>query len=653
MFNDSNRIGISRMTLSFRSGFRSFVFGVAWAVSLLQTLPLQSGETPQHIILDVDATAITRNLLRAKFAIPVQAGDLTLAYPKWIQGEHGPTGPVVDLVGVKFLVDEKPIRWRRDDYDAHAFHLTIPAGVTALTGEVEFLLPSEKSGFSRSASTTKALGVVNWNQLVLHPVGQPIAEQMVSASLTLPSGWKAGTALSPVKTTDNRIDYEPVSVETLCDSPVNLGQHYRELAIGPTGKPAHTLCVVADDPASLDVSAEMKQALDQIVTETHAVFGEPPYRSYRFLVTLSDHIGHYGMEHHESSDNRGPEGMLTDPLYRKTWHGWLLCHEFVHAWNGKYRRPAGMAHSDHQQPLQTDLLWIYEGLTQYYGLVLAARSGIWQPEIARDNFARIAARADDETGREWRSLEDTAIAAHYQFRAARPDGWYRRRGTDFYDEAAMVWLEADAIIRTQSDGTKSLDDFCKVFYAGGNLTPRVAPYRFEDVVETLQQVQPYDWEKFFDIRVKLPGAPSLSRGVEQSGWRLIYQKAPTELYSANESDTGKIDLSSTLGLILLEDGTVEDVAPKSAAAVAGISSGMKLVAVNNRRWTPEVIQKSVAKTEDGKVTLLFEKQDFFQTHVLSYDGGARFPTLERIEGQPDVLSQILAPKSPARGNSKD
>lgn len=604
-------------------------------------------DEPEKVLtLDLDATEISRNLLHGQMTFPVSPGPLTLAYPKWIQGEHGPNGHIADLVGLKFAANGKTVSWRRDDLDAYQFHLEIPAGVSQLDAELEFIISPQASGYSRDASTTDKLGAIGWNQIVLYDADKPINQQTIRASLTLPEKWQFGGAL-PVETTDGtRTNFAPVSMETLCDSPTHCGLHCREIEIGPADGLRHTIFLTADDPAGFEITPEMKTTLDNVVTETQAVFGEPPYRSYQFLLMLSDHIGYYGMEHHESSDNRGPLGMVTDPLYRKTRHGWLLCHEFVHAWNGKYRRPIGMSPPDHHSPLKTDMLWVYEGLTHYYGFVLAVRSGFWDPQIARDNFARIAARAQIESGREWRSLEDTAIAAHYQYRAARPDGWYRRRGTDFYDEAAMVWLEADTLIRQQTQGKKSLDDFCLAFYAGGKQTPRVEPFTYEQMVTTLNQIAPYDWDAFFNERIRQPGAKPPTGGITRGGWQLTVQAEPTDYFASAEKQSHYVDLSHTLGLVLQGDGTVEDVVPGSPADQSGVISGMKLIAVDDDRWTPEAIRAAIAEPgKDGQVQLLFERNDRLSGFNVTYQGGDKYPTLTRAtDGSPDYLSEILAPR---------
>jgi predicted metalloprotease with PDZ domain len=311
---------------------------------------------------------------------------------------------------------------------------------------VEFIGTPVKEGFSAAASMTPRLAILYWNHVLLYPKGSIIQETKAVPSLTLPKGWKVGCPLTIEQEKDGKITFKPVTLEELCDSPFVCGKHYREVPIGPKDGTPHYLCMIADSEEALQIPDELKANYDRLVSEAYALFGARHYRAYRFLVTLSDHVAHFGLEHHEASDNRAPERMMIDPTYRKTWHAWLLSHEYVHSWNGKHRRPSGMVVDDFQKPVRTKMLWVYEGLTQYLGLVLAARSGLWTPELSRDNFAQVAEWSKNQTGRDWRSLEDTAAAAQHLY-GSRADGAARRRGTDFYDEGALIWLDADNVFR--------------------------------------------------------------------------------------------------------------------------------------------------------------------------------------------------------------
>jgi predicted metalloprotease with PDZ domain len=465
--------------------------------------------------------------------------------------------------------------------------------------------------------------------------------------VTLPAGWKFGCALPFESDKNGKTTFETTTLERLCDSPILCGKYYKEVPIGPKdGGPPHFLCIAADSEEALQLTPELKSNYDRLVAEASALFGARHFRSYRFLLTLSNHVAHFGLEHHECSDNRAPEAMLINQNYRKSWHAWLLSHEFVHSWNGKHRRPKGMVVDDFQKPVRTKMLWVYEGLTQYLGLILAARSGLWTPEVARDNFATVAEWSKNQAGRDWRSLEDTAVAAQHLY-GSRNDGKSRRRSVDFYDEGALIWLDADTLIRAKSDGAKSLDDFCKAFFGGKDGPPEVKPYEFEDIVAALNGVAEYDWKGFFEKRVMLAGAEPPLDGLRRGGWKLIYSPTRSEGQQYAETVGRILDLSSSLGLQLKDDGTVSDVIPRKPADMAGVAAGMKLIAVNGRRATSEILRSAVANTKDGKNKLefLFENGDLFETIAVAYSEGEKYPKLEQISKAHDRLGDILRPRT--------
>jgi predicted metalloprotease with PDZ domain len=618
-----------------------------WLLALLFLTALAyPGFAADEIQLHIDATDAPRKRLEAHMTMPAKPGPMTLYYPKWIAGEHGPTGPVSDLTGIKIRANGKTIPWKRDDVDTFAINLNVPENVTRIEVDVEFIGTPAKDGFSAAASMTPRLAILYWNHVLLYPKGSVIQETRAVPSLTLPKGWKVGCPLPIQEEKDGKITFKPVTLDELCDSPFLCGKHYREVPIGPKSGTPHFLCMIADSEEALQIPDDLKANYDRLVTEAYALFGARHYRSYRFLVTLSDHVAHFGLEHHESSDNRGPERMMIDPAYRKTWHAWLLSHEYVHSWNGKHRRPAGMVVDDFQKPVRTKMLWVYEGLTQYLGLVLAARSGLWTPELSRDNFAHVAEWSKNQTGRDWRSLEDTATAAQHLY-GSRADGAARRRSTDFYDEGALIWLDADTLIREKSKGEKSLDDFCRAFHGGQDGPPGVKPYEFEEIVKTLNGVVAHDWKEFFEKRVMQAGAPAPLEGVTRSGWKLTYSPTRTDGQAATEADTKQIDLCASLGMILRDDGGVVDVIPLKAADKAGVAAGMKLLAVNGRRWTSEGLRSAIAATKDGKgLEMLFEHADFYETLKIQYAEGEKYPKLEQIDKTRDILGEILYPKTP-------
>jgi predicted metalloprotease with PDZ domain len=607
-----------------------------------------AGFAADAIELHLDASDAPRRLLKAHLVIPAQPGPLTLFYPKWIPGEHAPSGPVTDLAGVKITANGKPIPWKRDEVDTFAIHLTVPEGAERIEVDVEFVATPLKEGFSGGASISSRLAILSWNHVLLYPKGSVIQVTKVVPSLTLPKEWQKGCALPIQGSKGSRTIFAPTTLETLCDSPVLCGKHYAEIPIGPKlgDGPPHFLCIAADSAEALKIKPELQANYDRLVVEAGALFGARHYGSYRFLVTASDHVTHTGIEHHESSDNRVPERMFIDSNYRKTWHAWLLSHEYVHSWNGKHRRPAGMITRDFQAPQRTSMLWVYEGLTQYLGLVLAARSGLWTPEVSRDNLAHVAEWAKNQTGRDWRSLEDTAAAAQHLY-FSRADGGARRRSTDFYDEGALIWLDADTLIREKTKGERSLDDFCKAFYGGKDSLPAVKGYEFEEIVATLNGVVKYDWKGFLEDRVMKAGAKPPLDGLTRAGWELTFSSTRSDGLEASETESKNIDLTASIGIVVKEDGTIADVIPLKPADKAGVAAGMKLLAVNGRRWTAELLRSAVAGTKDGKdkLELLLENADFFETLNIPYTGGEKYPHLKQTSLGNDLLSEIFRAKA--------
>jgi predicted metalloprotease with PDZ domain len=618
------------------------LLGLALAASIANKA---RGESMRPMEIHVDASEAPRKILHAHLVIPAAPGPLTLYYPKWIQGEHQPSGPINDLSGLKIRAGGKPLAWRRDDVDLFAFRCQVPEGVEAVEVALDYLAPAGKEGYSAAASFTARLGVVSWNTVLLYPKGRPVRETPVRASLTVPKGWKLGTALPIEGEKDGRTQFETTSLEMLVDSPVLTGAYLKEVPLGPSEGPPHYLVLACDSAAGLELSPALKANYERLVAEAGTLFGARHYRSYRFLVTMSDHVAHFGEEHHECSDNRVPERFLLDDNFRKIWTAWLLSHEFVHSWNGKYRRPEGLATPDFQKPMRTDLLWVYEGLTEYLGFVLAGRSGLYTPELSRANLAQVADWAVNRVGREWRPLEDTAVSAPFLY-SARGDWAARRRGTDFYDEGALLWLDADTLIREKTSGKKSLDDFCKTFYGGKGGSPEVKPYTFDDIVRTLNGVVEHDWKGFLEKRLRSTNSEPPLDGLTRAGWKLAYQDKPGNLLEARESEDKIVDLTSSLGLLLKDDGTVADVVPGKAADKAGIGPGMKLLAVNGRRWTTERLRHAVAATRGGKeqLRLLLENEDYFYTFALDYSDGERYPHLERLEGKPDLIADVFRPR---------
>jgi predicted metalloprotease with PDZ domain len=597
------------------------------------------------ITVAVDATDAPRKILHARLTIPVKPGPLTLFYPKWIPGEHGPTGPITDLAGLKFTAAGKTVAWRRDDVEMYAFHLEIPAGAAALDAALDLLLTGEPEGaFSSTASSTAHLVVLNLNQVLFYPEGYGSDDLTYTATLRLPAGWKFATAL-PVAKEAATINFKPVSLTTFVDSPIIAGSHFRKIRLS-AGPPTVDLNIVSDSDAALMMSPEQTANYTQLVIETNKLFGAHHYTHYEFLYTLSDRLSPSGLEHHESSDDRVPERTVIDESVRKSFAD-LLSHEYVHSWNGKYRRPVGLATPDYQQPMRGDLLWVYEGLTEYLGSILAARSGLRTPEDQREHLAIIAAYLDRFPGRTWRPLADTAIAAQLLYFASPVwSAW--RRGVDYYDEGELIWLEADTVIRQQTKGARSLDDFCRRFYGAPSGPPIVKAYTFDDVVNTMNEVAAYDWRTFFTTRLNSTEPHAPLGGITNGGWRLVYTDVQSEYQKAIEQTKKNADLSYSIGVSLKEDGSVNDIVPGTPAYEAGLGPGMKILAVNGRTYEIERLREALrdARTSRKALEILVENGEFTRTYQINYHDGERYPHLDRDASRPDLLGQIIKPLRP-------
>ena len=608
--------------------------------------PIRAAGAASAASIEVDARDAPRGIERAHLVLPVKPGKLTLLYPKWLPGDHSPDGPVAGVSGLKFSANGQPIAWQRDLDNMYAFHLNIPAGVSSLdvVFEVDAVWGATDNNAVRTA--TESLALIHWNELLLYPEGSRSDDLQYSAKLRLPAGWAFGTALPRAGAAGDSIQFAQVSLTTLIDSPVLSGRHFKTVELG--GSPAVYLHLAADSDAGVDIPAATTGQLRKLVSEAAALFGATHYTEYHFLWTLSDQIGFEGIEHHQSSDNRTLERSLIDEdLRRSSGVMDLLAHEYVHSWNGKYRRPRGLATGNYDAPMHGDLLWVYEGLTQYLGMVLSARSGIASAEDARNAWAIAAASLQTHKGREWRSLEDTAIAAQIGYTIA-PEWRSRTRGNDFYLESAMLWLEADTLIRTTTHGAKSLDDFCRLFYGPPSTAPKVIPYDFDDVVKALTSVMPYDWRGFWTLRLNRLRPEAPLEGLSAGGWRIAFASEPTAVEKGDDAMEKHTDLNFSLGFTLKDEAAViSSVAAGTAADEAGIAPGANLIAVNGRKYSKDVLQDALKAGGDAArtISLLLQKDEIFSTVDLHYAGHARHPLLEREPATPDLLTTILSPRT--------
>jgi predicted metalloprotease with PDZ domain len=623
---------------------RFLLFGL---VSVLSFLSLSSTARCQSIRLSVDLTDAPRNIYHAQLIVPVKPGLLTLVYPKWIPGNHRPSGPIENVTGLTIAVSGHPLEWQRDSVDMYAFHVDIPAGVSELQVSLDTITTSGVAGSSGAAASAHVLDL-NWNQVLLYPQNASSDEVQFTSSVRLPAGWSFGTALAVDQASSaasGEVKFKTVSLTTLVDSPLIAGDHYRKLELTKPGEtPAHMIDMVSESEAGLAMTSEDQASYRKLVAETGALFGARHYLDYHFLFTLSNEVGGRGLEHHQSSDNAIAERGLIDPDIRM-FDASLLPHEFTHSWNGKYRRPIGLATRNYQEPMSGDLLWVYEGLTEYLGDVLTARSGLWTPEQYREALAMTAAALDHRAGRTWRPLEDTARSVQI-LRLGGPEWQNWRRGLDYYPEGELIWLEVDTLIRQQTGGQKSLDDFCRAFYGGESGPPKVVTYTFDDLVSALNRVTPYDWAGLLRERTGALSPHAPLGGIKHSGWRLVYDEQPNLFIHANEKVGKNLNAYYSLGFFVLENGELQDVIPGTPAYAAGIGPGMKLIAVDGRLYSKDVLRDTLraAKQTQQPIELLVENAEFFKIYSVAYSGGERNPHLERSDG-PDLLGNILEPAS--------
>ena len=597
----------------------------------------------QAIRVHVDLSDAPRNIYHAQLNIPAKSGPTTLVFPKWIPGNHRPSGPITALTGIRMQAAGNVLQWERDPVDMYAFHVAVPAGVNEIEVSLDAITSHDSAGAQGPAASSNVLDL-NWNAVVLYPQGARSDDVQVTPEITLPAGWKFGTALTRTWMGRYEVRFAPVSLATLIDSPLIAGVHYRQVELTKGSEnPPHVMDIVAESEADLETKPADVDAYQKLVAEAGALFAARHYRQYHFLLTLSNEVGGHGLEHHESNDSVASERMFLDPdLYLLD--GGLLPHEFVHSWNGKYRRPAGLNTPNYQEPMVGDLLWVYEGLTEYLGNMLAARSGIWTSEQYREALAATAAALDHRTGREWRPLEDTARSVQI-LRLAGPNWESWRRSLDYYPEGELIWLEVDAIIRQQSHGERSLDDFCRKFHGGESSPPKVVPYNFDDVVRTLNEVAPYDWAKLLHERVENTSTHAPLGGIERGGWKLVYDDKPNAMIRAMEKVANFSDFYYSLGFGVGKEGKLEDVIVGSPADRAGIAPGMKLVAVNGREWSPEILHDALKQAQNTStpLELLLENAHFFKTYSVAYHDGDKEPHLQRASDVPDLLTEILKP----------
>jgi len=590
--------------------------------------------------LRVDAREIARNRVHSELVLAARPGPLTLAFAKWIPGEHGPNGPLDAIIGLEISAGGSVVPWTRDPLDLYAFRLTVPRGADHLDITIDVGLPTDGATFTSGQTNTARLAIINWNEFLLYPRGVDAERLSIEASLVPPADWTVQCALAAQAGSDGSVSFEKSSLGRLIDSPAQIGRFAKLIEIrgsDPAPQLRHSISLMADSEAALAVPEDFARDYGRLVSEAGALFGSRPYRHYTWLVSLSNYVAHFGLEHHESSDDRAAEAMLAVPDLRMELAG-LLAHEYVHSWNGKYRRPQGLLSPDFQQPMDGSLLWVYEGLTDLLGFVLPTRAGLVTPEYFREHLAAAASGLELEVGARWRPLADTIAAAQLR----RSSVWQSsRRSTDYYAASDFLWLDVDAELRSRTSGRASLDDFMRRFAAGPSGSPQVKPYTEPDIYDTLAALAPGDWRGFVRRHLDQTGTMALFAALDRTGWKLGYT---SDQNAASVTDDRR---RQSIGILVDADNRIVDVIDDRAAARAGAGPGMKLVAVNGRRYSSVVLDEAIiaAQATRRPISLLVEKGDYFSTLEVGYFDGPRFPHLVRIEGRVDNLAATLAPRT--------
>lgn len=614
----------------------------ALALLALAAAPISASD----LTVRIDARDVARRHLQTHESLSVKPGPLTLVYPKWIPAEHAPAGPLDTIIGLEISANGQRLDWKRDPFEMHAISVTVPRGAKELQISLESGLPADGMGFSSSPDSSARLAVIRWIQYVLLPKGRDAATIPTEGSLQVPTGWHAACALDFQVAESGVLKFEPVSLAQLIDSPVQIGQFTRMVNLpgsAPHPDMRHAISVAGDTQESIEVPADFAPGYGRLAAEAGALFASRHYRHYTWLLTLSDHVAQFGEEHHESSDDRMPETAMKEEDTRKYVAG-LLGHEYVHSWNGKYRRPQALLSPDYLKPMDGSLLWVYEGMTQFWGDVLPTRAGLVSPEDYREMVAATAGQFDVSTGVRWRPMADTAVQAQVLYDS--PMAWSSaRRSTDFYEASVFLWLDVDTQLREHSGGRATLDDFVKRFYSGEDGKPEVKPYVESDIYAALSTITPADWRSIIHRHLDKPGTSALMEALKHSGWQLTYSGEKNSFVEVSQKIHKSVIREWSIGLLLDDKSAITDVIEGRAAALAGAAPGMTLVAVNGRKYTPDVLDSAIAsaRSTHQPIDLLVENDEYYRTLSVGYFDGPRYPHLTRVAGTPDYLTEVLKP----------
>ena len=642
---------VFQLSWAFRAIGCSFPASVGLAVLLFSTsaMAVRRGgpeqKTPGYraMRIDVDATQVGRRLIHSHLEIPVESGPVTVSYPLWSPGDHAPFQHVGQIADLQFRAAGQVLKWRRDLVDVDAFHLEVPRGVRSIEADFDFLLPVPGDALADSSAR---LLMLRWSLYTLYVAGRPMRNIPVNASVKLPEGWKFSTALPVQEMNGNEVQFQQASLETIIDSPVLSGEFMRKIPLLPTEPHVHEMDVAAESEADLPEASAIAAKYGRLVVQARRMLGPEHFRGYHFLIAASDFTSPgEGFEHGESSDDRVHGNFFHDASHKDVMED-LLAHEYAHSWNGKYRRPADLYPVDYQTPEKTDLLWVYESLTDFLGITLASRSDFCTEAAQREYWAAIAAKVDHETGRTWRNMQDTADSVPLTMEELflGPPGWDSwLRMLDYYEEGALIWLEVDTIIEAQTQGKRSIDDFLQAFYSGDGGVATVRTYTEADVLAALQQVAPYDWKSFFEERLNSHAPHAPLGGLERSGWKLVYNAQPnTFLQSARPNGLGGMMFS--VGMAIGSDGTINDVLRGGPADGVGMVPGMKILQIDGEGWSAAAFLHAIAKAgaDDAREPIHLQARfaDVTREFAVNYHGGLRYPHLQRIEAVQDRLTRL-------------
>jgi predicted metalloprotease with PDZ domain len=631
-----------------KSGYFALLAGTAFLSTGVsaQTLPdaipaAVDRPYPGTIMLDVDATNVGQGLFTIRETIPVRSGPLVLLYPEWKPGNHAPSGQIKNVAGLTITANGKPLAWSRDTVDMYAFHVAVPAGVKSIEARFQYLSPVASGGDYRVVTAPTLLNL-QWESVSLYPAGHYVRGIEVKASATYPAGWTAFSALRGTKT-GNRVSYDQTRYDILVDSPVYAGLNAKQIALDP----AVSLDIVADTPEELAITPAQIATQKALVVQADRLFGTRHFDHYDFLFAASDVQSGDGLEHHRSSENSADGDFFTD-WDANVGDRYVTAHEFTHSWNGKFRRPFDLWTPDYRTPMQDSLLWVYEGQTQFWGDVLAARSGVWSKQEYLDTLANVAASYSAGTpGMEWRPLQDTTndpiVTGHGDTSAW--GSW--SRGYDYYRNSELIWLEADQTIRELSHGAKGLDDFAALFFGvePGQWDHEVT-YRFEDVVAALNQVQPYDWAGFLRQRLDGTSPATTLAGIEKAGYKLVFTDEPSATTKEAGPKIKGTNLTYSLGLNVSAKGSITSVLWNSPAFKAGLTPHDMIVGINGLVWDAPRLRGAVTAAKAGKdpIVLLIQNHDRFRTVSIDYHGGLRYPHLERTSTGEAGLDRLISAK---------